>query len=404
MMKNLLLLVAVSFSFFGCTRTAVKDMENVPDAMIEISGKRTLILGQYHLPSNNRPFSTLKENGINLIHVSAKKSELDSAANSGLNAWITLGCLDTTKREESLKRILSKVEKFKDHPALFAWELVDEPAFTWKSADMRVPPGPMIETYNEIKKIDTIHPVYLNHAPVNLVSTMRKYNPSNDITACDVYPVIPQGIKPTYALFDDGLQGDLLNPYISQVGEYVDKMRRVTGPDRPLLMVLQGFAWEMLKPEKERDPSMVLYPTFQESWFMAWNALIHGANGFIWWGNSYTPPEHPFHKDLALVTRRLREMEDVIVATSEETPIELEYHELGHSVDSGAEFLVKRTEKGTWLLAANSDRYPVKVTFKTSLPADIMNVLYEKRDVKLKDGAFTDYFEAFGVHLYFMGK
>ena len=53
-----------------------------------------------------------------------------------------------------------------------------------------------------------------------------EHNPSTDIGAVDVYPVIPHGIKPSYALFPDGMQCDLLNPYISQVGEYVDKMKK----------------------------------------------------------------------------------------------------------------------------------------------------------------------------------
>jgi hypothetical protein len=403
-MRSFIAILTITALLYSCNKSDNQCGTNNSKGAIKIVGKAIFVLGNYHLPANEKPFTTLEENGINLIRLSANKSELDSASSLGLNAWVTLGIIDTLKRKESLERILSIVEEFKDHPALFAWELFDEPAFSWNSAECRMPPGPMIDTYNEIKKIDPVHPVYLNHAPVNLVSTMRKYNPSNDITACDVYPVIPYGIKPTFALFNDGLQGDLLNPYISQVGEYVDKMRNVTGPDRPLIIILQGFAWEMLKPEKERDPSMILYPTFEQSWFMAWNAIIHGANGLLWWGNSYTPPEHPFHNDLGKVTKRLRDLEDVIVAHSLESKIELEYHELGYSVDAGVEFLVKETEKGTWILAANADRYPVKVTFKTPVGSNNLEVLYEERGVKIKDGNFTDTFKAFGVHIYFIVK
>ena len=63
--------------------------------------------------------------------------------------------------------------------------------------------------------------------------------------------LFPMVSHPTFALFDDGLQGDLLNPYISQVGNYVDKMLEVSEGKKPLFMVLQGFSWEMLKERKK---------------------------------------------------------------------------------------------------------------------------------------------------------
>ena len=62
-------------------------------------------------------------------------------------------------------------------------------------------------------------------------------------------------------------------------------------------MILQGFAWEMLKKEGERNSEMILYPTYEESRFMAYQAIISGAVGINYWGTSYTPQPSPFMDD-----------------------------------------------------------------------------------------------------------
>ncbi|HNR35703.1 MAG TPA: hypothetical protein PKO36_11025, partial [Candidatus Hydrogenedentes bacterium] len=213
------------------------------DGMITINGKRTLIVGSYYAAKSDRPFDEMAEAGFNLIHVAADPDALDTAHAAGLMAWATVGAIDPDKRDESSQAIAAAVDRIKEHPALALIETVDEPAWTFMKADQRVPWQVLEETYRIIKARDARHLVYTNQAPTNLVKTLRQYNAGTDVVACDIYPVNP-GSKPGFALFPDGHQGDLNNEHISQVGEYVDKMRQVTGPNRPLLMVLQAFAWE----------------------------------------------------------------------------------------------------------------------------------------------------------------
>jgi hypothetical protein len=62
--------------------------------------------------------------------------------------------------------------------------------------------------------------------------------------------------------------------------QYADKMRQVAGPARGVWMVLQGFAWEMLR-EKQHDANMIRYPTPAETRFMAYQAIVHGATGLL---------------------------------------------------------------------------------------------------------------------------
>jgi hypothetical protein len=404
MQKIIMLCFLILLSAISCNKQVDKKMskkfDHDTDGMLLINGERTFIIGTYHLPKSENPYQELKEAGFNYLRVNAQKEALDLALKNDLWAWISLGSINPKKVAESSKRIKANVAKFKDHPALLCWETVDEPAFTWNSAELRVKPEPLIQTYNLIKEEDNEHLVYMNHAPVNLISTMQKYNPGNDIVACDVYPVIPHGIRPSYAIFPDGLQGDLLNPYISQVGEYVNKMRRVAGPRKPLFMVLQGFSWEMLRKENDRDPKKIKYPTYEESRFMAYNAIIHGATGIVYWGTSYTPQPSPFWSNLKKVTRELADMQNVLTAKVVNFEIEKTYHELGHSVDAGVEILVKEYDNKIYLLTTNADKNPIKITFKLLKNITKGKVLSENRTVKITKGEMTDTYKPFDVHIY----
>ena len=175
--------------------------------------------------------------------------------------------------------------------------------------------------------------VYLNHASTNLVSTLRQYNAGTDIVAVDIYPVNPGVTGLDDVVHPDGLQGDLNNPYVSQVGEYVRKMRRVAGPNRPVFCVQQAFAWEQLKHPSQRRRAKVLYPTYEEVRFMAYQAIIESATGILYWGSHTLPKGAPLWPDIKRVVAELSSMEEVLVTTSTAVELPVVYHEVGYSVD-----------------------------------------------------------------------
>jgi hypothetical protein len=367
--------------------------------MLVIDGKRTFIIGSYDHPKTGKPFKELAENGYNYTKVKAEEAELDSAHVHQLMAWIVTGSIRSETRSADEERIAQLVNRFKNHTSLLCWEMEDEPAFTWNSAEPHIKPESLIETYQLIKQEDPYHPVITNHGPVNLVSTLAAYNPSSDIVACDVYPVIPHGIKPSYALFPDGLQGDLLNSYISQVGEYADKMKEVVNGSKPVFMVLQAFAWEMLKKEEERDPAMIKYPSYEESRFMAFNAIVHGATGLLYWGSNYTPQPSAFISDLNKVTRALAGMQEILAADNVELNMVKKYHEMGYSIDTGIEILTKKFNK-YYLITVNSDKNPVKVSLAGLDKYKNAKVIGEDRSITIKEGELTDHYKPFDVHIY----
>jgi hypothetical protein len=394
------LIILLIFPIVIIAQSEIQQLTYDNDGMLIINGKRTFIIGSYHLPKSKNPFKTLKENGYNYIRVSQNKAELDSASKNNLWTWISTGVI-SGKNNVSKEKILNAVNIYKEHPALLSWEIADEPAWVWNSAEQRITPKQMLETYNLIKSEDSKHFIYTNHAPVNLISTLRKYNSSTDIVACDIYPVIPQGIKPTYAIFEDGFQGDLLNTYVSQVGEYTDKMKKVVNYSKPVFMVLQGFAWEILKPESERDKTKILYPTYEQSRFMAYNAIVHGANGIIYWGTNYVPQPSQFMNNLNKVTKEIASISKIISSQTVKKNIQITYHEMGHSVDVGIEMIAKKVNERIYLITVNSDKNPVEVSF-SGLKAKKVKVFMENREIEVSEEKLTDYYKPFDVHVYLL--
>ena len=333
------------------------------------------------------------------MHLPANAADFIKAREHDLYGWTSLGSISPRNRAESEARIHKTVMALKDEPALLFWETEDEPTFVWKKTEARIPPADIIEAYRFVKRLDPDHPFYQNHSPTNLVSTLQSYNAGADIVATDIYPVIPPGIRELYALWPDGQQGDLLNPYISQVGQYAAKMRKVAGPKRAVFMVLQAFAWENLR-EKDRDPKMILYPTRHQLRFMAWQSVVNGVNGLLYWGLSYTPPEAPLWNDLKAVTRELNELKDALAARTASLKPRLIYHDTGHSLDRGIEWIAKPAKQGTILIAVNADKNPVDVTFAGLKKFRRCEVLFEPRSLSWRQGNLRDSFAPFDIHIY----
>lgn len=389
------------FVLMGCSENKIqKEYDYDNDGMILIDGKRTFIIGSYYLPKSETPYKELADNGFNYVRLTAEKTELEKASQNNLLGWISLGVINEASETKDAERLSKIINEHKDNPAILCWEIADEPAYTWNSAEPRIKPELMKKTYDFIKQLDNEHLIFTNHSPVNLISTMQKYNNSTDLVAVDVYPVVPHGITPTYALLQDGMQGDLLNPYISQVGEYVDKMKKVVNNSKPIFTVLQGFAWEMLKPEAERTEAMIKYPTYKESRFMAYNSIVHGASGILYWGWGYTPQPSEFMDNLYRVTTELSKMQNILSSKNVPMNIKKIYHELGNSVDAGVETIFKKMDGNYYLIAVNSDKNRVKVTLEGLQNFGEVKVLTEDRKLLIEDGNLTDTFEPFDVHIY----
>jgi hypothetical protein len=369
------------------------------DGMLLVGGQRRFVLGLYDLPKVPEPWQEARAAGFDLVHVRASADDFAHARKAGLRTWLSLGSIKEKSRDADEERIRRIVNQFRGDSALLFWETEDEPAYIWKNPAPRVSADQIIHTHDFVKSLDPAHPLYLNHAPTNLESTLRQYNPGAEIIAADVYPVIPHGIREEYALWPDGQHGDLLNTTISQLGPYTGKMRRVAGPSRAVFMVLQAFAWEDLR-QKDRDPRMVLYPDGAQLRSMAYQSIIHGANGLLFWGLASTPPAAPVWNDLRAVAGELARVSSELAARPAALRLRVEYHDTGHSLDRGIEWTARPSPEGVLLLCANADRNPVHAGFEFGDRFRRCRVLGKEVDLRLERGIVEDSFAPFEAKAY----
>jgi len=370
------------------------------DKTILANGERFFAIGIYYIPKSEEPFRELAETGFNLVRCSSG-DELDGAHKYGLKAWVSLGDrLDLSKDTEKRKReIQARIEELKNHPALLIWESMDEPAWTWKKPwEQRASAEGLAQGHKLVKELDPKHLLWINHAPRNTWKTLAKFSQNVDIIACDVYPVISQDIDAdkTYAIMPNGKQTDLADQTISCVGKYIDKLKKAAGNNRATWLVAQGFAWD-----NKQSPDNPRYPTYEETRFMAYHAIIHGVNGILYWGTHSMPQPSEHWSNLKRVVRELGDLSPVLASATIPNNVSMEYEEMGFSIDSGVEVMVKDNNGVIYMFAVNTTVGPAKVTFSNlPFPGDSLEVLSEERSLDISGGVFQDSFEPYEVHVY----
>jgi hypothetical protein len=104
--------------------------------------------------------------------------------------------------------------------------------------------------------------------------------------------------------------------------------------------------------------------------------------------------------DLNRVTGELAEIQDILAARSIEMPVDVVYHELGYSVDTGIEIMVKELNGRVVLITANADKNPAKVSFRGLDDHRLAVVLNEGQTLEIRDGGFMMDYQPFEVHIY----
>ncbi len=210
----------------------------------------------------------------------------------------------------------------------------------------------MVAGYKRLKKLDANHPVWMNHAPRNSCAQLAAFNHAADVVGCDIYPV------PAYWTG----HSDLMERSCAATGAYTDRMQDAA-PGKPVWMVLQGFAW----PEIEKNPTPKSIeekraPTFDESRFMAYDAIVHGARGILYWGTAYTKRDGALWGDLLKLVRELADLQPVLSAPDARMRIGVELTPTWGSLDHTVRVLPKTAGRDVWLIVVNESDAPLQYT------------------------------------------
>ncbi|EEF61791.1 Immunoglobulin I-set domain protein [Pedosphaera parvula Ellin514] len=324
--------------------------------------------------------------------ISDQQAALDWAAQHGMYCWVNLRELSRfsatdTNTPASLRNV---VDTFRNHPALGLWKNFDE---SWWAG---VSEADLQRGYEVTKQEDANHPVVQTHAPRGTVPDLQPYNAAADILALDIYPV---SIPP-------GAHSLLPNKEISMVGDWTEFLSLVAAGGKEYWMIEQ-IAWSGVTPPSKT----LIFPTYTQERFMAYQAIINGARGLVYFGgniaatlNTQDAPlgwNWTFWNDvLKPVVQQLGDhnvLAQALVATNSTLPITM-----SGTTAPDVEYCVREVPPYLYILASKREGTVTNVTF-SGLPSWALKgeVLYESpRVVAAQNGQFEDVFAPFDVHVY----
>ena len=347
--------------------------------------------------------------------IATERGRMDAAAAHGMYCWPRLGNAgdlptatggQPSVPEQLLVRIANGL---KTHPALGAYKGVDEPACGG------VAPAGLTRARTKLRTIDPDHPVVITQAPLGSVASLVPYRPAFDITGADIYPVA----------YPPGQHSDLPNKDISVVGDVTKKMVDAAG-GKPVWMTLQ-IAWSGITPNQQRPGLVPRFPALQEERFMAYQAIVDGARGLVFFGGQLTQVMRPRDAQLGwnwtfweLVLRPLLveltspSILPALIAPVAQTAVT--------ASAAGMELTARRSGNFLYVIAVRRGGTTSRVTFsglppkqgggqlavgqamfeyaQDPLPPPIQPDKQQFRYVQVQNGSFKDWFGPHDVHVY----
>ncbi|MFH0842156.1 MAG: hypothetical protein V1903_05995 [Bacteroidota bacterium] len=261
--------------------------------------------------------------------------------------------------EQKRERLINEIITFRDHPALLAWYIADEPT------GHKVAPEVLEEVYRRIREHDPWHPVTIVFMAPFLAA--KNYSNALDIVMADPYPVPDMPVT---------LAGNVAGQLSA---EFKGK--------KPVWIVPQAFGggewWG-------REPSI------QEMRTMTYQAIISGVRGiqyFIRQGLNFFPKS----------TAAWGECGRMAVEIAELTPWLLS-DETAFRVTSGSGNIMVTSalhDNKLLILAVNKTYAPQTAGYSISGGiSGKANVIFENRSISVNRGYFSDHLSSFGSQAY----
>lgn len=287
------------------------------------------------------------------------KDLMDRCASVGVkvNYHIERACINL-KGQALEDAIRPEIEAFRDHPALLAWYIADEPEYHSVTAEQ------LQDVYKMVRRLDPYHPVCVCIADLR---HMPKFVPSMDFIMSDAYP-IPH------------------HP-VTRVADSMDRARKGTNNSMPIWDIPQVFGG---------GEFWFREPTAKEVRVMTYISIIHGATGIE---NFVRRP--PIANPNSLVV--WNECRNIAMELSQLAPAILS-KEPAPKVTTDQENVRARAflDRGLlFIIAANTVVQPatMQLTIEGAYSGKA-NVIFERRDVDVKSGVLTDIIDGMSTRVY----
>jgi len=285
---------------------------------------------------------------------------MDAAAVEGMQILLELSEYARQQPEPDLVAIEAVVERYREHPALLAWYLVDEPAET------SLEPQALRVIYELIRGLDPYHPVYLvNNRP----HTYSAYGAASDILAIDVYPI------PRYP--------------ITRVRDFMQQARGASLGRKPVWLVAQAFGGVEHWPRA---------PTAVELRNMVYQGLVQGARGVLFYRYCQEDERHIQSAALWRAVRglaaELKELVPVLVRP--------EYGTGPRGAGVGVEISLREYEGDFYLFAVNVDAGSRRLVWRLDElpPIGRAQVLHGTAELSLRNGRIEAELDPLGTAVF----
>lgn len=374
------------------------------EAQLMRENRKLFAIGSYELPKDDAELRRMAESGFNLVRCGSR-ADLERVAQAGMQGWMVLPMTGP------LEQVRQKIRETVDHPALAVWEGPDEMIWNFTAFSGLYPKvhkergewnlqtpnalayaskegGKVLAAFREsakaLREMDPKkRPLWMNEAAETDMKYIRETLADVQITGCDLYPIRSTGSEPASI-------GDITRRYMN------------IGEGRPVWMVLQGFSWHVF-PERKRTE---LYPNFDETRMMAWDAIVNGAQGILYWGSFFVPAEGAeFRQSLHAMAAELAPLHTFLTAAETVRPtVELiESNGRSQPGDRGVRAWLRRAGND-WLLAlVNEDSRAhtgVEITGLTALNGRRMELLYGEDSEPVRDGTIVVRMRPLEVKIY----
>ncbi len=209
----------------------------------------------------------LRDMGFNSVFVDGdieSVDDLDRIHRAGLYVC----CRPGGRLYSQFQHLKTIVAIYGAHPALLFWEMDDEPVLN------HVPLEETKQGCQLVRAIDPFHPILCNQWLSTMAEEqeMRDWGQLADVYGFSCYPVPSARWGSRMRLVEEGW------PHSIAVVGTQTRAWRSYAPGKPIVPVLQAWAWNCL------EDGDAAYPSLHEARFMTYQAVIQGANGLHHYG------------------------------------------------------------------------------------------------------------------------
>ncbi|MCP4644370.1 MAG: hypothetical protein GY851_28260 [bacterium] len=272
--------------------------------------------------------------------------------------------------DEEAAGLRERVRALKDHPALFAWYMADEP-------ELRPAlPERTRQIYEIVASEDPYHPcIMLN----DTIAGIYKYVDSGDVLMPDPYPCFLK-------------DGDAAMP-IEKVSKFIQACDVASEGRKPAWVTPQAFNYGDYGRENNRAP------TFTELRNMTYQAAASGAKGFLYYIWSHTRNYVDLQVGMPFLAREAADLKPAILAPEVEGLVDVDAQ-----IPEHLHWSARMVDGEVYVFAVNTATKPQKVRLAfpdADPPITKLNVVSENRAVLVCDkGTCADTFDAYDTHIY----